>query len=181
MFLSSNSKQIDESHSKATQLALSFGSIEVIGQKSFYETAKVRFPIADIVMCSTSGKILNDDFMNFTVDIPVGSVVRFMAFTHEKLVEAAYNAAFDSKTKGKIASFVHLVSCFDRKLVMGPSAIDEKLAVKKGFNKQTKLLGFYSNGEIAPFKDESNCQLLNQTMNITAIFEKNKKKKICTV
>lgn len=110
--------------------------------------------------------------MTFKGDKSVGSVVRFMAFTHEKLVEAPYIAAFDSKTKEKIASFAHLVSCLDGKLVMGPSAIDEKLAVKKGFNEQTILIGFYSY-KIGPFKNESNCQLNNQTMTITAFFEKN--------
>ncbi len=363
-------KQIDESHSKATQLALCFGSKEVIGQKGFYETAKARFPIADILMCSTSGEILNDEIlenqavaaalnfknsttraisvnianfntsfdagqhlakaltnqdlkyimvfsdgslingselvkglnfkvenhvlvsgglagdgaqfestlvglnkqpkegeivaigfygkdlfvscgsqsgwepfglekritksnknvlyeleeqnaleiykkylgaekdnlpssallfplsifipgskqaiirtilsideeeksMTFAGDMPEGSVVRFMASTHEKLVDAAYKAANDSKTEGQIPSFALLVSCIGRKLVMGPKAVDEISAIKKGLNEQTKLIGFYSYGEIAPFKNESNCQLHNQTMTITAFFEKN--------
>lgn len=58
-------KQNYESHSKTTQLALYFGSKEVIGQKDFYETAKARFPIADIVMGSKSGELLNDEINDF--------------------------------------------------------------------------------------------------------------------
>lgn len=111
--------------------------------------------------------------MTFAGDMPEGSVVRFMASTHEKLVDAAYKAATVSKIEGQIPSFALLVSCIGRKLVMGPKAADEILAVKKGFHEQTKLLGFYSYGEIAPFRNESNCQLHNQTMTITSFFEKN--------
>jgi hypothetical protein len=43
--------------------------------------------------------------------------------------------------------------------------------VQDKLGKATSITGFYSYGELAPFSDVLQCQLHNQTMTLTTIYE----------
>ncbi len=110
--------------------------------------------------------------MTFAGDMPEGSKVRFMRSKLEDLTKAASTAATISKgNHKKVPDFSLLISCVGRKLIMGLNVKDEVQAVINTLGKQTKVAGFYSYGEIAPFNDGGCCQLHNQTMTITSFFE----------
>jgi small ligand-binding sensory domain FIST len=85
--------------------------------------------------------------------------------------EAAAEAArqmFDSDAPG----LALLVSCIGRKLVMGDRVDEEVEVVGAVFGQGCALTGFYSNGEISPFIESTDCKLHNQTMTITYLSEK---------
>jgi hypothetical protein len=48
---------------------------------------------------------------------------------------------------------------------------EEVEAIRDVFGASTKLTGFYSYGELAPFSQGQECRLHNQTMTITALAE----------
>ncbi|MBY0440328.1 MAG: FIST C-terminal domain-containing protein [Burkholderiales bacterium] len=64
-----------------------------------------------------------------------------------------------------------LVSCVGRKLVMGARVDEEVEAVAAVFGRSARVAGFYSNGEISPLFDSTECRLHNQTMTITSLRE----------
>jgi hypothetical protein len=64
-----------------------------------------------------------------------------------------------------------LISCIGRKLVMGDRVDEEVEAVGAVFGQNCTLTGFYSNGEISPFLETTECKLHNQTMTITWLGE----------
>jgi hypothetical protein len=64
-----------------------------------------------------------------------------------------------------------VVSCVGRRLVMGQLTEEELDAVQEKLGAETTITGFYSYGELAPFSDILKCQLHNQTMTLTTIYE----------
>jgi hypothetical protein len=64
-----------------------------------------------------------------------------------------------------------VVSCVGRRLVMGQLTEDELEIVRNKLGKPTAITGFYSYGELAPFSDVLQCQLHNQTMTLTTLYE----------
>ena len=64
-----------------------------------------------------------------------------------------------------------LVSCVGRKLVMKQRVEEEVEAIRDVFGADTKIAGFYSYGELCPFREGGECRLHNQTMTITALAE----------
>jgi hypothetical protein len=44
-------------------------------------------------------------------------------------------------------------------------------AIRDIFGAETKIAGFYSYGELSPFREGGECRLHNQTMTITALAE----------
>ena len=64
-----------------------------------------------------------------------------------------------------------LVSCVGRKLLIGGRIDEEVDAVSDIFGQETTITGFYSNGEISPFSNTTDCKLHNQTMTITYLSE----------
>lgn len=118
----------------------------------------------------------DEQSMIFAGDVPEGSYVRFMKANFDKLVDAATQAAgsaiseftaFD-EVKPKLAL---LISCVGRKLILGKRIDEEIEAVKEIFGDETIISGFYSYGEISPFKPNAKCELHNQTMTITTFNE----------
>jgi len=110
--------------------------------------------------------------MTFAGDIPVGAKVRFMKANFDKLTSAASGAAQKTIDKDKASpGFSLLVSCVGRKLILGPRIDEEVEAVKETIGKDIPIAGFYSYGEISPFNDGGACQLHNQTMTITTLYE----------
>jgi len=106
-------------------------------------------------------------------DIPQGGYVRLMHASTEALVdgaEAAARATLDM-VQGPGPGLALLVSCIGRKLVMGDRVDEEVEAVGTLLGKDAVLAGFYSNGEISPYLDTTECRLHNQTMTITYLSE----------
>jgi hypothetical protein len=54
---------------------------------------------------------------------------------------------------------------------MGDRVDEEVEAVGAVFGQGCTLAGFYSNGEISPYMETTECKLHNQTMTISYIFE----------
>jgi hypothetical protein len=110
--------------------------------------------------------------MTFAGNIPQGSFVRLMKGNLDKLIDASYNAANQifliQKAEPQLAL---LVSCVGRKIVLGNRIEEELDVVKEVFGENILVCGFYSYGEISPNYDKVACELHNQTMTITTIYE----------
>ncbi len=111
--------------------------------------------------------------MTFAGDVPMGSKVRFMKANIDRLVDAASIAANTTLTgfddiEPEVAL---LISCVGRKLVLGSRVDEEVEAVAEIFGKNTVIGGYYSYGEISPFRQGGGCELHNQTMTITCLQE----------
>ena len=64
-----------------------------------------------------------------------------------------------------------VVSCVGRRLILGQLTEDELEVAQEKLGTNTAITGFYSYGELAPFSDVLQCQLHNQTMTLTTIYE----------
>lgn len=120
--------------------------------------------------------ILNIDESKNTMilagDIPENSKVQLMMTNIDNIANASELAARQALEKRKSKpQLALLVSCIGRKLVLDQRVEEEIEEVVSIIGKDTKVCGFYSYGEIAPFNLEINCQLHNQTMTITLISE----------
>jgi hypothetical protein len=111
--------------------------------------------------------------MTFAGDIPDGGRAQFMKTNVDDLVDGARAAAKSSLSGlgGAQPDLALLVSCVGRKLVMKQRIEEEVEAVREVFGPNTKIAGFYSYGELCPFKQGGECRLHNQTMTITAFAE----------
>lgn len=110
--------------------------------------------------------------MTFAGDIPIGSKVRLMKGNFDKLIDASYNAAaFIHKNQCNDPELALLVSCVGRKIVLGNRIEEEIEVVKEVFGDKMLVCGFYSYGEISPTLNKVACELHNQTMTITTIYE----------
>jgi hypothetical protein len=116
----------------------------------------------------------SDGSLTLAGDIPPDGFLKLMHASTEALVdgaEAAAEAARDMlEADGQ--GLALLVSCIGRKLVMGDRVDEEVEAVGAVFGQGCPLTGFYSNGEISPFIESTDCKLHNQTMTITYLREK---------
>jgi hypothetical protein len=110
--------------------------------------------------------------MTFAGNIPVGSTVRLMKGNLDKLIDASYQAADliykDQKQEPDLAL---LVSCVGRKIVLGTRVEEEIEVVKEVFGHKMLVFGFYSYGEISPTLNKVACELHNQTMTISTMYE----------
>ncbi len=110
--------------------------------------------------------------MTFAGDIPIGSQVRLMKGNFDKLIDASYNAAsLIHKNQSNKPELALLVSCVGRKIVLGDRIEEEIEVVKEVFGDKMLVCGFYSYGEISPTLNKVACELHNQTMTITTIYE----------
>ncbi|WP_396149705.1 FIST signal transduction protein [Flavobacterium sp.] len=110
--------------------------------------------------------------MTFAGNIPQGALVRLLKGNMDKLIDASSSAAHNIENKSNEQNqLVLLVSCVGRRIVLGERLEEELEVVKEIFGKNSLLCGFYSYGEISPQKDNIACELHNQTMTITTIFE----------
>jgi hypothetical protein len=114
-----------------------------------------------------------DKSMTFAGDIPQGGTAQLMKTNVDDLVDGATAAAEASLTGlgGKRPELALLVSCVGRKLVMKQRVEEEVEAIRDIFGADTKIAGFYSYGELCPFREGGDCRLHNQTMTITAFAE----------
>jgi hypothetical protein len=117
--------------------------------------------------------------MTFAGNVPVGSKVRLMKTSFEKLINAAAEAAKECLTpanRSRFATpadsgFALLVSCVGRKMVLQERAYEEVAAVRAVIPAHLPIIGFYSYGEISKQADGNGTALHNQTMTIVTIQE----------
>ncbi len=114
--------------------------------------------------------------LRFAGDIPQGSRVRLMRASTDKLVDGASSAARLARGDEDSAapSFTLCISCIGRRAVMR-SRSEEELEEVVLASAGAQVVGFYSNGEIAPPSDgrtHSKAMLHNQTMTVTSIGER---------
>jgi hypothetical protein len=64
-----------------------------------------------------------------------------------------------------------LVSCIGRKLLLGQRIGDEAEAISEVFGRAIPTIGFYSYGEICHHHFTKKCNLHNQTMTVTVLYE----------
>lgn len=106
-------------------------------------------------------------------DIDPQGYLRLMHASADALVHGAETAAEatvdDVQGSGDALSL--LISCVGRKLVMGERVDEEVEAVSAVHGGRDKIAGFYSNGEISPWRFGRPCELHNQTMTITRFEE----------
>lgn len=110
--------------------------------------------------------------ITFAGDVPQGYYARLMKPNIDALIDGAGVAAGEIEIANDKSALGLVVSCVGRKIVLG-ELIDEELEeVSKKLGNNMNLVGFYSYGEIAPFlNDKFQCELHNQTMTLTAIYE----------
>lgn len=113
--------------------------------------------------------------MRFAGDIPTGSIVRLMRTTTDKLIDGAAQAAelaHEGLADGSSALTL-CISCIGRRAVMR-SRVEEEIEEVARLSGSSTVVGFYSNGEIAPPTDGREfaaAVLHNQTMTVTTISE----------
>lgn len=114
-----------------------------------------------------------DGSLTLAGDIPQDGYLKLMHASTEALVVGAEAAAEAARRMAGAdgQSLAILISCIGRKLVMGDRVDEEVEAVGAVFGQGCALTGFYSNGEISPFLETTECKLHNQTMTITWLGE----------
>ena len=110
--------------------------------------------------------------LTFAGDMPQGYLCKLMKTNLDNLIENAGQAASAAKpVQPDAAGLCLVVSCVGRRLVLGQLTEEELEIVQENLGMQTTITGFYSYGELAPFSDVTQCQLHNQTMTLTTIYE----------
>lgn len=110
--------------------------------------------------------------LTFAGNIPEGSYVRLMKANVDRLIDGAEGSAKNALEEAQMnAELALLISCVGRRFVLKQLVEEEVEAVQEILGAKTKLCGFYSFGEIAPFGKFSPCELHNQTMTITTFSE----------
>lgn len=109
--------------------------------------------------------------LTFAGNIPKGAYVKLMKANIDRLINGAEGAAKVSFEEGSKPELAVLISCVGRKLVLKQLVEEEVEAVQEVIGEQACITGFYSYGEIAPFLQNTTCELHNQTMTITTLSE----------
>ncbi|MBK8569358.1 MAG: FIST C-terminal domain-containing protein [Nitrosomonadales bacterium] len=108
----------------------------------------------------------------FAGDMPQGHLCKLMHANLDNTFDSAILAAEAAQPANREATgLCLLVSCLGRRLVMGKMAEDELDIVQEKLGAEAVITGFYSYGELAPFSNVMPCQLHNQTMTLTTIYE----------
>mgnify|MGYP003586419971 FL=1 len=110
--------------------------------------------------------------ITFAGDVPVGYKARLMKPDIDELIDGAGKAAEVINKINDKTAFGLIVSCVGRKIVMNQLIDDEVEIIQNTLGENVLLSGFYSYGEFAPSQDNLlNCELHNQTMTLTTIYE----------
>lgn len=114
-----------------------------------------------------------DKSITFVAEIPEGFTARLMKPKIDMLIDGAKMAAEEINHFNENQALGLVVSCTGRKAVMNELVEEELEVIESVLGENIQLAGFYSYGELAPFaEDLYTCQLHNQTMTLTAIYEK---------
>jgi hypothetical protein len=108
----------------------------------------------------------------FAGDMPKGTKVRLMHASYDRLVSGASEAGESLSTNdaSKDESFCLMISCVGRRLVLGQRTEEEVDEVVANLPENCLHAGFYSYGELTP-SSFGNCELHNQTMTLTLVWE----------
>lgn len=109
----------------------------------------------------------------FAGDIPLNAYCKLMKSNSSKLIDGSMKAAewsMDMLQTNSVQLAI-LVSCVGRKLVLKQRVDEEVEAVRDVVGPKATITGFYSYGEISPYKMNTMCELHNQTMTITLMSE----------
>ena len=110
--------------------------------------------------------------ITYAGDVPEGYSARLMKADIDVLIDGAGKAAKAIIPANDKTALGLVVSCVGRKIVMNYLIDDELEEIQEILGENVKLTGFYSYGEIAPFKEDLiTCELHNQTMTLTVIYE----------
>ncbi|MCE1190181.1 MAG: FIST C-terminal domain-containing protein [Ignavibacteria bacterium] len=110
--------------------------------------------------------------LTFAGDVPEGSYARLMKANFDRLIDGSIGAAKICCTADTAPpELAILISCVGRKLVLKQRVEEEIEGPREVLGKNVVLTGFYSYGEISPFKSGEQCELHNQTMTITTLRE----------
>ena len=110
--------------------------------------------------------------LTFAGDVTQGYLCKLMRTNLDRLIDSAGLAAEAAQPSSQGTTGLCLVvSCVGRRLVMGQLTEEELEIVQEKLGDATAITGFYSYGELAPFSDIVQCQLHNQTMTLTTIYE----------
>jgi len=113
-----------------------------------------------------------DQSMILAGDAPENSKVQLMMASVDAIAEGASQAAILAmKNRKNHPQLALLVSCVGRKLVMNQRVEEEIEHVQEIIGNDVAITGFYSYGEMAPFSENTFCELHNQTMTLTLISE----------
>lgn len=116
-----------------------------------------------------------ENSLTFAGDIPEGSFAQLMKANFDRLVQGAADAA-EMGAEGHafrkdLATLAIAISCVGRRLVLGERAEEELGAAIHALPEGTCQIGFYSYGEISPYRAQGTCELHNQTMTLTLLQE----------
>jgi hypothetical protein len=90
----------------------------------------------------------------------------------DEIIDGAQKATLHAqKHRLNPSELALVVSCIGRKIVLNQRVEEEIEEVKSILGNDTKISGFYSYGEIAPYPNQTGCELHNQTMTLTLISE----------
>ncbi len=108
----------------------------------------------------------------FAGEVPQGSFARLMHARFDDLISGAGSSAMEaSSTHSEPPDLAILISCIGRKFLLGTRVQREVDAVRQVLGPKPLLCGFYSNGEISPYTPTARCELHNQTMTLTLLWE----------
>lgn len=114
----------------------------------------------------------SDKSLSFAGDIPENSYCRLMKSNSNNLINGARQAAeLGKEMLQQDPDLAILISCVGRKLVLKQLVDDEVEAVREIVGNNTEIIGFYSYGEISPYRKDTLCEFHNQTMTITLFKE----------
>jgi hypothetical protein len=145
---------------------------ELPGSALYFPLSMKETPESEPVVRTILSIDEHEKSMTFAGNLPEGSLVKFMKSNSDKLIDASYKAASNTLlTNQEFTKIALLISCVGRKIVLGDRVEEEIEAVREVVGKDTLLFGFYSYGEITPNTKKVGCDLQNQTMTITPLFE----------
>lgn len=108
--------------------------------------------------------------LTFAGDIPEGSIARLMRSNLDEIIEGAASASAGCQpASGDAVSLA--ISCVGRRLILEHRTEEEIEGVLSNLPGNTRQIGFYSYGELAPW-GRLPCGLHNQTMTLTVISER---------
>lgn len=111
--------------------------------------------------------------LTFAGNLPEGALVQLMHSSRDRMVDGAIRAATLARpaAAAPVAELAILISCVGRKLLLKQRIEEEVEGVREALGPEPVLAGFYSYGEICPFRSGTRCELHNQTMTITTLAE----------
>jgi len=114
----------------------------------------------------------SEQSLTFAGDVPEGSFARLMKTDIDNLINGLEYMINNMHKKNHLDALGLIVSCVGRRVILDQLTDEELETVCQAVGENVQLTGFYSYGEFAPHSETlQTCQLHNQTMTITVIYE----------